>query len=136
MYSKEIVIRFRESDPAGIMWFGHILEYCHDTFEDFIVNCGISWQDWFSQSPYLVPIRHVAVDFLSPFLAGQKYQVIAGVKSFSKSSFTMQYEFKGLNTTHAQVTMVHTFLDQKTKQKISIPQEIQSKLEKFVWESK
>ena len=136
MYSKEIIIRFREADPAGILWFGNILPLVHDTFEDFIVHSGFTWKEWFTVGQYLIPIRHLNIDFLSPFIPGNKYVVNAGIESMSESSFKMKYEFLSLenqNTVHAQVSMVHTFLDANTKQKISLPAKVRSLLKEQLW---
>lgn len=135
MFSKEIIIRFREADPAGILWFGNIMALAHDAFEDFIVFAGFQWQEWFKTTEYLIPIRHADIDFLAPFIPGETYQISAAVESFSDSSFKMKYVFKKAAKVHAQIEMVHTFLDAKSMKKINIPIGIKLKLEKQKWKN-
>lgn len=115
------------------MWFGNIMSLTHDAFEDFIVNCGFSWQEWFESKEYLIPIRHASIDFLTPFIPGQVYKITAGIESFSNSSFKLNFVYSQNERVHAQVKMVHTFLDAKSKKKVNIPSALKTKLEAQMW---
>lgn len=53
-------LTFREADPAGIMFFGNVFAIAHDAFEEFIVAAGYTYQEWFGQTDYLIPIRFFA----------------------------------------------------------------------------
>jgi acyl-CoA thioester hydrolase/1,4-dihydroxy-2-naphthoyl-CoA hydrolase len=123
-FNRDIQIRFREADPAGILYFGNIFSLAHDSFEDFIVSAGLTWSDWFRPADYIVPIRHAESDFFAPFAPGEKYQVVTTVAAISESSFQMQYEFRSSAKLHATVKMVHTFVDTKSKKKIKVPPHI------------
>jgi YbgC/YbaW family acyl-CoA thioester hydrolase len=132
--SLEFQIPFHHADPAGIAFFAHIFTYAHTAYEAFVQELGISWNEWFLENPYLVPIRHTSADYFGPFQVGHIYRIQACVKSMSKTSFQMQYDFfsgkepKAL----AQVLMVHTFVNKKSKEKAEIPKDIKSKLEGFL----
>lgn len=68
-FHTEIQIRFREADPAGILFFGHVFALAHDCFEGFIEETGFGWKNWFNvRGEYLVPIRHTEANYLRPFL--------------------------------------------------------------------
>ena len=129
-FEKEILLRFREADPAGILFFGNIFGLAHDCFEDFIQATGMTWDEWFRTKDYMVPIRHSECNFLKPFFPGQKYTARVSVANIGDSSFQMKYVFSSKSPEgpkiHAEVLMVHTFLDAKSKQKISVPQPIRS----------
>lgn len=132
-FQTEIQIRFREADPAGILFFGNIFSLAHDCFEGFITDTGIGWKNWFNlQGEYLVPIRHSECNFLKPFFAGEKYQISANLSRIGESSFQMRYVFTKNGDSHAEVAMVHAFMDAKTKQKISIPEPIRTKLSPYL----
>jgi acyl-CoA thioesterase FadM len=131
-FSQTISIRFRQADPAGIAFFGNVPGFAHDCFEDFIVDLGMTWAEWFQSEHFIVPIRHLECNFHSPFFAGKKYQVEAVVAQIRDSSFQMKYTFSKDQKPCAEVTMVHTFLDKKSKKKISIPETIRSRLEKYL----
>lgn len=130
-FSTRVKIKFRDGDPAQIMYFGNVFSLAHDTFEEFIVEAGYKWEEWFRTKEYMIPIRHTEADFLAPFLPGQSYEVRATVANLGNSSFTMAYEFVSSTTIHARVKMVHTCLDQKTKQKIDLPLQMRTRLEVF-----
>lgn len=132
IFKNQIQIKFHQADPAGIMYFAQIFTLAHDTFELFIQKAGYSWNEWFKENKYLIPIRHAESDFQRPFLAGNSYDVDVVVAQISRSSFQMQYTFKQGSNIHAVVKMVHTCLDKKSFQKIEIPGEMKSNLTPFL----
>lgn len=131
-FTKKIQIKFREADPAGILFFGNILSLAHDTFEEFIQNAGFTWNEWFKTDEFIVPIRQTEAQFLSPFMPGQFYQIEVFVEKIGDSSLKMKYTFLQDYKVHAEVSMVHTFLNFQTKSKIRVPEKVRVKLEKFV----
>lgn len=131
-FEKEIHLRFREADPAGIMFFGNIFGLAHDCFEDFIQAAGMTWNEWFHTKDYIVPIRHAECNYLKPFRPGQKYSVRASVAKITTSSFQMKYVFSSGSDVCAELQMVHTFVDSKSKQKISVPPSIRKILSPYL----
>ncbi len=128
IYKTQIRIKFREADPARIMFFGNILDITHDVFEEYIQFVGYSWKEWFEPKDFMVPIRHVEVDFLIPFIAGDVYDVEACVESIGNTSFVMKYVYSSAKGTHCIVKQAHAFLDFKTKQKIPVPSSFPEKV--------
>ncbi|MEZ0391429.1 MAG: acyl-CoA thioesterase [Pseudobdellovibrionaceae bacterium] len=133
-FQKEIQLRFREADPAGILFFGNLFGLAHDCFEDFIQAAGFTWQEWFHTKDYLIPIRHTECNYLKPFRPGEKYQVTVTVAKIGDSSFQMRYHFLQGTNLHADVRMTHTFLDARTQQKISVPNSIRNRLKVYLHE--
>lgn len=131
-FSTEIKIRFRDADPAGIMFFGNIFALAHDVFEEFIEASGIGWKKWFDKPEHFVPIRHVECEYTAPFVPGETYQVQVSVESISTSTFKLKYVFSKGSTTHAVVKTAHTFADYEKKVKKAIPAELKSVLEAYV----
>lgn len=125
-------ITFRDSDPAGIMFFGNIFAFAHDAFEEFIVASGYTYQEWFGQRDHLIPIRHTESDFLAPFFPGETYDVATTVASISETSFKMKYVYSKDGKTNAVVSMVHAVVDGKTMKKTSLPTIMKSRLEKYL----
>lgn len=130
-FSTRVKIKFREGDPAQIMYFGNVFSLAHDAFEEFIVEAGYKWEEWFRTKDYMIPIRHTEADFLAPFMPGKYYEINATVAHLGQSSFTMAYELASGSTVHARVKMVHTCLDQKSKQKIDLPFQMRARLEVY-----
>lgn len=133
-FRKEIQIRFREADPAGIAFFANIFDQAHDLFEEFIQQAGFTWKEWFASQDYIVPIRHTECTYHKPFKAGQKYDVVVSIAKLGNSSFTMKYLFVQNSHLYADVKMTHVFLSAQNKEKISIPAGIKTLLSNFAEE--
>ena len=138
-YERSLKIHFRDADPAGIMYFANLFSFAHDTFESFIVDAGIPWNQWFQDNKHLVPIRHAECDYLSPFFPGKTYQVLTQVESISDSTFRMRYTFFEPDSAksrekkiHAVVKIAHTFVDPKSKKKSNIPKEFRAKITPYL----
>ncbi len=132
IFETKIKIRFRDGDPAGILFFGNVLGLSHDIFEEFLSQLEIPWKLWFQAPDWACPIRHSEVDYQSPFFPGEVINVQAKVAQLRENSFTMHYEFKSLHgKTCALVKIVHVFVNPKSMGKISIPPLFRKKLEAY-----
>lgn len=127
-------IKFRDADPAQIMYFANIFSLAHDAFEEFIVAAGYRYEEWFSKTDHLIPIRHAEADYKSPFLPGQTYEVKVAVASLGTTSFKMKYEFSQGSRHHATVYMVHAVLDPKTREKMPLPKVMRERLAPYLEE--
>jgi acyl-CoA thioester hydrolase/1,4-dihydroxy-2-naphthoyl-CoA hydrolase len=125
-------LTFRDMDPAKIMFFGHIFDFAHDAYEQFVVATGFSWKEYFESADFAVPIRFSESDFRSPLLAGETYEIAVSVCSFGHTSFKMKYIFSKGTTVYAIVHLVHTTIDLKTKQKAPLPDLIRQRFEKYL----
>ena len=45
----EILVRFNEADPLGIVWHGHYIRYFEDGREDFGKSYGIGYLDFYNE---------------------------------------------------------------------------------------
>lgn len=131
-FKKTIQIKFREADPAGIMFFGNALALAHDCFEEFIEAAGIPWKEWFTIKDHLIPIRHTETNYLAPMPAGEIFVIEACVAHIGETSFKMKYQFKKGEKVHAEVLMVHAFMLISTKEKASVPERVRSAFKPFI----
>ena len=120
-FKTETRLKFRDADPAQIMYFANVFSLAHDTFEEFIVEAGYRYEEWFSADHHMIPIRHAEADYKAPFIPGQLYEITAEVASFGTTSFKMKYTFQQKGKTHATVHMVHSVLNPQTKAKMPLP---------------
>lgn len=125
-------LTFREADPVGIMFFGNIFAFAHDAFEEFIVTAGYSYEEWFKEKNFLIPIRHTDADFLAPFFPGQCYDIKVTVLSFGETSFKMKYLFCQKDRVHAVVTMVHAVISAQTMKKTALPELMKTRLKPYL----
>lgn len=132
LFKSQLKIKFRDGDPAQIMYFGNLFSFAHDAFEEFIVEAGYQWKEWFRTKIDMVPIRHADADFLAPFIPGETYEVTAQVENLGDTSFIMKYTFGPPAQPHATVRMVHAWLDAQTKQKKPLPELFRQRMEPYL----
>ncbi|WP_300602597.1 acyl-CoA thioesterase [Niabella sp.] len=58
----EVLIRFNEADPLGIVWHGHYIRYFEDGREAFGKKYGIGYLDFFKEN-VVVPIVHAECNY-------------------------------------------------------------------------
>ncbi len=58
----EVLVRFNEADPLGIVWHGHYIRYFEDGREDFGKRYGISYLDFFNIG-FVIPVVNVDCSF-------------------------------------------------------------------------
>ena len=131
VFKTQLRIKFRDADPVKIMYFANIFDYAHDIFEEFILEAGFSWLDWFGSPDLGTPFRHVESEFFAPLLPGQTYEVSVIIPKLGESSFQTEYTFHQKSHVHAKVRMTHVFVDLKTQTKVKMPEAIKQKLVKY-----
>jgi acyl-CoA thioester hydrolase/1,4-dihydroxy-2-naphthoyl-CoA hydrolase len=114
------------------MFFGNIFDFAHDAYEEFVVNSGFTWKEYFQNSDFAIPIRHAESDYRSPLFAGETYDIAITVSSFGESSFKLKYLFSKEDQIHATVHLVHAVLDLKTMKKTSVPEVIKNRFGKYL----
>lgn len=67
----EIVVKFNEADPLGIVWHGHYIRYFEDGREDFGNQYGLCYLDVYKQG-YVIPVVSVQCDFKRSLRYGDK----------------------------------------------------------------
>ncbi len=58
----EVLIRFNEADPLGIVWHGHYIRYFEDGREAFGKEYGIGYMDFFKEG-VVIPIVHAECNY-------------------------------------------------------------------------
>src|SRR5688500_3013557 len=60
--SAEVLIRFSEADPLGIVWHGHFIRYFEDGREAFGAAYGLRYLDLYRQN-IVIPIIHIDCNY-------------------------------------------------------------------------
>jgi len=68
-HQTEVMVRFNEADPLGIVWHGHYLRYFEDGREAFGREYGISYLDFYKNG-LAVPVVSVQCDYKKPLRYG------------------------------------------------------------------
>ncbi len=94
VYSR--VIRFHETDAAGVVYFANLLTLCHEAYEAALAAADIDLQVFFSDADETaVPIIHTEADFYQALRCGDAISVVVKPKQLSPHSFEVAYAIWG-----------------------------------------
>ena len=115
MFRTRILVRFGDLDAAGIAYYPNLVNFLHESFEDFFAgHVGRPYPEVFREG-LGVPTVKVEMEFLSPVHYGDYVDVDVTVEHIGRSSLKIRYEgsvqgrpvFKARNT--AVVVNMATF---------------------------
>lgn len=125
----KFTVPFDEADGEGIVFFGNYFRLAHRALEQFLPLLGIDWAEWFANSEFGVPLRHVEADYLLPLKPGEEFSVDIKVHELGESSVHFTYEFlTSAGQPIARLKTSHVFVTRNTFQKLPIPAKIRERL--------
>jgi 1,4-dihydroxy-2-naphthoyl-CoA hydrolase len=131
MFTYQTRIHFHEADPAGIAFFANSYVLAHKAYEDFVRHLGFSWQEWFENDKWAVPIRQSSCEHMRPMHAGEPVAINISIEKIGESLMTLRYAFEVAGASACEVRLVHVFIDKKTISKLAIPAEVRRRLEAY-----
>jgi acyl-CoA thioester hydrolase len=111
----EVIVRFNEADPLGIVWHGHYLRYFEDGREAFGKKYGVTYLDFYHQG-YAVPVVSVNCEYKRPLRYGNSVIVEATLVNTSAAKMLFEYKMFDADkkTLVATGSSVQVFVDAKT----------------------
>ncbi len=92
VFRRDHPVRFADVDAAGIVYYPRLLDYCHQTFEEFFSAVGDQpYSDWVQRGRIGFPTVHLDVDFLQPVQYGRSLTMTASVLRVGKRSVTFRF---------------------------------------------
>ena len=87
------VIRFHETDAAGVVYFASLLSLCHEAYEAAIAsNSVFKPRQFFSGAAAVaVPIVHTKADFYQPLFCGDAVAIALTPQQLTPHSFEIAY---------------------------------------------
>jgi acyl-CoA thioester hydrolase len=119
----EVVVRFNEADPLGIVWHGHYIRYFEDGREAFGKRFGVSYLDFYKQG-LAVPVISVQCDYKKPLRYGESILVQCVYENTPAAKLVFRYKIFEAVTRELVATgsSVQVFVDAKTFQlQLTIP---------------
>lgn len=111
----EVIVRFNEADPLGIVWHGHYIRYFEDGRESFGKKYGISYLDFYHQG-LAVPVVSVQCDFKKPLRYGDT--VLVETTLINSAAAKLRFEYKIYESRSkalvATGSSIQVFVDAKT----------------------
>lgn len=110
----EVLVRFNEADPLGIVWHGHYIRYFEDGRESFGNIHGLGYLDVFNRG-FVTPIVSVQCDFKRALRYGDR--VIIETKFLPCDAAKMKFDYRLFNASTGELvatgSSVQVFLDKE-----------------------
>jgi 1,4-dihydroxy-2-naphthoyl-CoA hydrolase len=122
MFEHPRIIRFADTDAAGVVYFARLLSLCHEAYEASLQLTGIDIGEFFCPGAIAVPIVHTSADFYRPLRCGDV--VIIGLTSTQTSAdgFEVSYEIRQESGVVAAIALTrHVCIEAVTRQRHPLP---------------
>jgi 4-hydroxybenzoyl-CoA thioesterase len=119
-----IVVRFGETDPAGLVYYPVLFHYCHVALEEFFAaRCGGSYAQLLGRERIGFPTVNVQAEFFVPLVYGDEVAVSVAVTRVGHSSATFEYNLRRASdqTLCARAVLVQVAMNLDTRQAVEIP---------------
>jgi 4-hydroxybenzoyl-CoA thioesterase len=121
MFTTTILVRFGDLDAAGIAYYPNLVNFLHESFEDFFVgHVGRPYPEVYAEGLGFPTVK-LEVEFESPVRYGDHVEMRLFVERVGHSSVQMRYEafVGGLPRFHARNVAV--VVDMKTFEPQPLP---------------
>ena len=110
----EILVRFNEADPLGIVWHGHYIRYFEDGREAFGMMHGLGYLEVYKLG-FIIPVVSVQCDFKRSLRYGDK--VIVETKYIPCEAAKLKFNYRLFNAATGELvatgSSVQVFLDKE-----------------------
>jgi 1,4-dihydroxy-2-naphthoyl-CoA hydrolase len=131
-FKRRRVIRLKETDAAGVIFFVNYFVFAHETYELFLEEIGYSLRRIIGQESFLLPIVHAESDYHQMIGLEDEITILLNVNRIGRTSFTLVYNYFLENQKLAgSVKTVHVCVDKTTFKKRTIPEDFQQALKKY-----
>ncbi len=92
MFTTSILVRFGDLDAAGIAYYPNLVNFLHESFEDFFVgHVGRPFPEVYREGLGF-PTVQLDMEFLAPVRYGDHVDVVVTVEKVGASSVHMRYD--------------------------------------------
>jgi 1,4-dihydroxy-2-naphthoyl-CoA hydrolase len=126
------VIRLKETDAAGTLFFLNYFVFAHEAYELFLEEIGYSLRRIIEQESFLLPIVHAESDYHQMIKLEDEITIVLNVNKIGRTSFTLVYDYFLENQELAgSVETVHVCVDKSTLKKRPVPEDFEQALKKY-----
>lgn len=112
------VIRFHETDAAGVVYFANVLTLCHEAYEASLAAADIDVRVFFGGGSLAVPVVHGSVDFRRPLYCGDEVAIALSPNSLDDTTFEIRYTLNNADQkTVATALTRHVCIDSTSRQR-------------------
>src|SRR6202047_342490 len=132
-FRAEVLVRFGDCDPAGIVFYPRYLEIFNNNVEDWCrEGLQLSFPDLIAQRGWGLPTVHLDVDFTAPSRFGELLSAALAVHSVGTSSVNLEITLSGPDGgLRVRGTVVLVLIDRDPHKAIPIPDDLRARMLTF-----
>tara|TARA_Y100001968_G_C19389348_1_gene734682 strand:+ start:646 stop:1149 length:504 start_codon:yes stop_codon:yes gene_type:complete len=130
------IVRFGDTDAAGVIHFYQLLHWCHEGWEESIELYGLSAKRIFPNINHLddkvsilLPIVRCEANFFLPIQTGDQLSLQLSPRRIDQGSFSVQTLFKRDNLDVGVGIIFHKSINSNTRKVCPLPEDIERWLE-------
>jgi YbgC/YbaW family acyl-CoA thioester hydrolase len=134
-FIQQRVVRFDDVDFARVVYFPRLLEYCHQTFEDFFATeLGRPYSSVLQDLQIGFPAVHLEADFRLPFRFGDPCRVVLEAEGIGDKSIACRYRlFRGdADVVCAQIRIVCATISMASFKAAPVPEVVSAAFAKHL----
>jgi 4-hydroxybenzoyl-CoA thioesterase len=129
-YTKEVLVRFSDCDPAGIVFYPKYFEMFNNLIEDWCRDeLRFSFNEIVTHRGWGLPTVHLEVDFPAPSSFGETLRATLALRSVGRSSIGVDMTLRGPDGAFRVAgKAVLVLTDRATNRAIPFPAELRERL--------
>lgn len=133
-FRTEVLVRFADCDPAGIVFYPRFLEMFNNLVEDWCRDgLKFSFDEIVIQRGWGLPTVHLEADFVAPCRLGEVLSANLFVRSVGKSSVNADILLLGPDQSErVRGKVVLVLMDRQSSRALTLPGELRSSISAFV----
>jgi YbgC/YbaW family acyl-CoA thioester hydrolase len=129
MFTTTILVRFGDLDAAGIAYYPNLVNFLHESFEDFFSgHVGRPYPEVYREGIGFPTVK-LEVEFLSPVHYGDHVDVRVTMERIGRSSVQIRYEGSVQGQPVFRARNVAVVVDMKTFQPMPLPAWLRERFE-------
>ncbi|CBN54102.1 MULTISPECIES: acyl-CoA thioesterase [Kamptonema] len=128
------IVRFQDTDAAGVVYFANVLAICHEAYEASLAASAINLKVFFSNPKVAIPIVHASVDFYRPMFCGNELAIDLTPQQLANDEFEITYQIfsnEVADRCAAKAITKHVCIDATTRKRQPLSQELIQWLAQF-----
>ncbi len=131
-FEREILVRFGDCDPAGIVFYPRYMEMFNNLVEDWCREEELP----FANARVGLPTVHLDVDFLTPSVMGEVLVGSLEVTRLGRSSIGLKITLRGGDgSERVRGNVVLALMDAASRRAVAIEGDVRTRLEKWAGNS-
>lgn len=125
MFTYRTVIRVRDADPGGVLYFGRYFGLAHDALEAMMAARGAPYAAHFTEKDYVIAVVHAESNHRAPLEVGEEASVTLELAECGRRRFAINHTIKKAGGRVAcTIKTVHVAVSKQTARAIKLPEEI------------